>query len=80
MKVNKKLLAVIRGKIAMDGILKKTLARKVGVSRSQFSEMIWGDRPMPESTLRTLLYELELTDTVKKLVLTEPSTILKNLL
>ncbi len=80
MKRNKNLLAVIRGKIAMDGILKKSLAQKCGVSRSHFSEMIWGDRPIPKYTLQTLLRELELTDTVEKLVLAEPSTVLENLL
>jgi hypothetical protein len=80
MKRNKNLLGIIRAKIAMDGVLKKSLARKCRVSQSQFSEMLWGDRPMPEDTLKILLRELELTDTVKKLVLTEPGTVLENLL
>ena len=80
MKVNTNLLALIRGKIAMEGVLKKSLARKCGISRSQFSEMIWGDRPMPKDILQTLLHELELTDTAKRLVLVEPNSVLENLL
>lgn len=75
MKVNKNVLAMIRGKIAMKGILKKSLAQKCGVSNSQFSELIWGDRPMPEHILRRLLHELDLAHTVKKLGLVEASTL-----
>jgi len=80
MKVNKNVLAMIRGKIAMQGILKKTLARRCGVSSSQFSELIWGDRPMPAHILRRLLHELDLTQTVKKLHLVESSTLIEKLL
>ena len=50
-------LKKIRAQIAMDRVPKKSLARKCKVSRPQFSEMIHGDREMPQE-VRTRLFEL----------------------
>ena len=50
-------LKQIRSKIAINRIPKKSLARKCKVSRPQFSEMIHGDREMPQE-VRTRLIEL----------------------
>ena len=60
MRNDKKLLAAIRGAIAIKQIPKKSLARKCKVSRPQFSEMLHGDREMPQEVRDRLLKELGL--------------------
>lgn len=57
---DKKLVAAIRGAIAIKQIPKKSLARKCKISRPQFSEMLHGDREMPREVRERLLKELGL--------------------
>jgi len=59
---DKQLLAAIRGAIAIQQIPKKSLARKCKVSRPQFSEMLHGDREMPQEVRHRLLQELGLKE------------------
>ena len=47
--------------------MKKSLARKCKISRPQFSEMLHGDRIMPESVKKRLISELNLADHVERL-------------
>jgi transcriptional regulator with XRE-family HTH domain len=58
--VNETELSIFRAAIAGKGILKKTLARRCGVSRPYFSEFIHGDRPMPDAVRDRLIMELNL--------------------
>jgi hypothetical protein len=53
-----KLLAAIRGAIAIKQIPKKSLARKCKISRPYFSEMLHGDRKMPQEVRERLIKEL----------------------
>jgi hypothetical protein len=65
---------MIRMVIARDGLKKKELARKCDISRSEFSEMIWGDRLIPKPVLKQLLHELSIEDKVYKLGLLDRDT------
>ena len=60
MSKDEKLLAVIRGAIAIKQMPKKSLARKCKVSRPYFSEMLHGDREMPLEVRDRLIKELGL--------------------
>ena len=62
-----KFLIAVRMAIAGQGILKKSLARKCKVSRPQFSEMIHGDRIMPEEVKERLILELGLEPHIERL-------------
>jgi hypothetical protein len=53
-------LAAIRGAIAIKQIPKKSLARKCKVSRPQFSEMLHGNREMPQEIKYRFIKELGL--------------------
>lgn len=58
--MEEKYLATIRASIASRCILKKTLAKRCGVSKTYFSEFIHGDRPMPPAVRDRLIRELQL--------------------
>jgi hypothetical protein len=60
--MEEKYLAIIRASIASRCILKKTLAKRCGVSKTYFSEFIHGDRLMPAAVRDRLIRELELED------------------
>jgi hypothetical protein len=53
--------------IAGRGVLKKTLARRCGLTKPRFSEMLRGDRPFPPEVKKRLMDELELEQTWAKL-------------
>jgi hypothetical protein len=55
---DEKLLQLINAAIPLRKILKKTLARRCGVSKPRFSEMLHGDRPMPSGVQKRLIKEL----------------------
>ena len=57
---NLRFLEMVRAAIAAKEIPKKTLARKCKVTRPQFSEIIHGDRDMPEEVKQRLVSELDL--------------------
>jgi hypothetical protein len=60
-------LELVRAAIAAKSILKKSLARRCKVSRPYFSEMIHGDRPMPDAVRERLINELGLQPMLEKL-------------
>jgi hypothetical protein len=62
-----KFLEHVRAAIGAKNIPKKVLARRCRVSRPQFSEMIHGDREMPEEVKKRLLKELDLRETLEML-------------
>ena len=57
---DERLLAAIRGAIAIKQIPQKSLARKCKVSRPYFSAMLHGDREMPPEVKERLIRELGL--------------------
>ena len=65
--MNENVLAVIRAAIASKSILKKSLARKCGVSRPYFSEYLHGDRPMPVAVRDRLIKELQLESVFERM-------------
>jgi transcriptional regulator with XRE-family HTH domain len=60
-------LALFRAAIAGKGLLKKSLARRCGVSRPYFSEYLHGDRPMPDHVRDRLIRELGLEGVFERL-------------
>ena len=62
-----RLLQTFLAAIAARGILKKKLARRCGVSKPRFSEMLHGDRDMPEEIQEILIAELGLEKAWEKL-------------
>ena len=62
MSSDEKLLAAIRCAIAIKQIPKKSLARRCKVSRPYFSEMLHGDREMPQEVRDRLIKELGLEE------------------
>ena len=65
--VNVTLLELFRAKIAIDNQQKKSLARKLKVTRPQFSEMLHGDRPIPQEVRKRLIMLLDLQTHVSRL-------------
>ncbi len=66
MLMSKKLLTVFRMAIVARNIPKKKLARRCKISRSYFSLMIHGDKPMPEKVKERLIAELKLEPVMEK--------------
>ena len=64
--MSEKLLSVFRMAIAARNIQKKKLARRCKISRSYFSLMLHGDKPMPEGVKQRLIEELNLAHVLKK--------------
>ena len=64
---NPKLLRTINAAIPLRGILKKQLARRCGLSKPRFSEMLHGDRDMPEEVQKRLIAELGIEEVWAKL-------------
>jgi len=62
-----KFLTLVRAVIAAKDIPKKSLARRCKVSRPQFSEIIHGDREMPEEVRQRLVSELGLEQAIQKM-------------
>jgi len=60
-------LKLVRATIAAESILKKSLARRCKISRPYFSEMIHGDRPMPDAVKERLIDELNLQPMLERL-------------
>ena len=60
-------LNIVRAAIATKQIPKKTLARRCGVSKPRFSEILHGDREMPPEVKERLISELEIDKTRKKM-------------
>jgi hypothetical protein len=58
MKAKQNLLALFRAKIAISGKLKKDLARECNLAPPYFSEMLWGDREMPQDVVQHLITAL----------------------
>jgi ribosome-binding protein aMBF1 (putative translation factor) len=56
--VDGRLLALIRAGIAAQSLKKKTLARRCHISPQRFSEILHGDRPMPQEVREKLVKEL----------------------
>jgi transcriptional regulator with XRE-family HTH domain len=65
--MDEKGLSVIRAAIAGKSILKKSLARRCGVSRPYFSEYLHGDRPMPAAVRDRLIKELQLEEVFERM-------------
>ena len=64
---NTRFLQIVRGAIGVKGVLKKSLARKCGISKPLFSEMLHGDREMTPEVKERLIKELSLKDAVERL-------------
>ena len=62
-----KFLQCVRGLIAIRQMPKKKLARRCKVSKPYFSEMIHGERSMPEEVQTRLLKELNFEKEWEKL-------------
>jgi transcriptional regulator with XRE-family HTH domain len=62
--VDRKVLRIVKGSIAMRGILKKNLAKVCGISPSQLSLYLHGDMPIPYTVYEILVRELNLAGTL----------------
>ena len=65
--IDTRFLSFVRAAIAIKNIPKKKLARKCKVSRPQFSEMIHGDREMPEGVRKRLIKDLDIQEHYERL-------------
>ena len=65
--MQERFLQLMRAAIGMQSVPKKSLARKCKITRPQFSEMLHGDRDMPQDVKNRLVEELNLKDQVERL-------------
>ena len=67
--MDEKFLLLVKMAIPARGVLKKKLARRCGLSASQFSLVLGGDKEMSERVRTRLIKELRLEGEIKRLQL-----------